>query len=282
MLSPAFFNRLKQLRQQRQRASEYQRYLTTVPEGEEDSDGGTWKGKVAQTIVYGPEGKAYPNPAAAMAAGASNFSYNLPSGVQVDWSYWNKFTQPPTTTPVPVPITVAPQNTIVPGTNTNAPDAGDNTNPPTQPPSGGNENTTTPAVSVTPTPTPTPWDPFAGVSAGRLAEAKRFADAGMIGRARQQIVLGGGTWEVGADHRSTGDSLKLSKHIRKEAKDTDRYGGDYPFKAASSASVTSALSKIGSDFKMGKARKAIEDAGGTWTDQMHSRLLAEKKRQNQT
>ena len=278
MLSPAFFNRLKQLRQQRQRASEYQRYLTTVPEGTEDSDGGTWKGKVAQTIVYGPEGKAYPNPAAAMASGVSNFSYNLPSGVNVDWSYWNKFTQPPTTTPVPVPITVAPQNTIVPGTNTNAPDAGDNTNPPTEPPSGGDNNTTTPPA----TPTPTPWDPYAGVSAGRLAEAKRYADAGMMGRARQQIILGGGTWEVGADHRSTGDSLKLSKHMRKEAKETDRYGGDFKFTGADDASVTSALSKIGSDFKMGRARKAIEDAGGTWSKELHKRLKAEKKRQNQT
>ena len=271
MLSPAFFNRLKQLRQQRQRASEYQRYLTTVPEGTEDSDGGTWKGKVAQTIVYGPEGKAYPNPAAAMASGVSNFSYNLPSGVNVDWSYWNKFTQPPTTTPVPVPITVAPQNTIKPGVNTNAPDAGDNPNPPTEPPSGGNGNTTTPAPT-TPAPTTTP-NPFAGVSAGRLAEAKRFADAGMMGRAKQQIELGGGTWD---------ESKTLSKALRKGAKETDRYGGDFKFTGADDASVTSALSKIGSDFKMGRARKAIEDAGGTWSKELHKRLKAEKKRQNQT
>jgi hypothetical protein len=268
MLSPAFFKRLKQLRQQRKRSTEYQQYLTTIPAGAEDSQGGTWKGKVAQTIVYGPEGKAYPNPAAAMAAGASNFTYNIPSGVNVDWSYWNKFTQPPTTTPVPVPITVAPQNTIVPGVNTNAPDAGDNTNPPTQPPSGGGDNTTAPpTTTVAPT-----LDPFAGIKRGRLAEAMRFADAGMMGRAKQQVELGGGTWVK--------EGL-LSQKMRKGAKDTDRYGGDYPFKGIDSAAVTSALSKIGSNFSMGKARKAIEDAGGTWTDQMHTRLKAEKKRQNQ-
>lgn len=272
MLSPAFFNRLKQLRQQRQRSSEYQRYLSTLPEGTEGSDGGTWKGKVAQTIVYGPEGKAYPNPAAAMAAGASNFSYNLPSGVQVDWSYWNKFTQPPTTTPVPVPITVAPQNTIKPGKNTNAPDADQNTNPPTEPPSGGGDNTTTPPAGNGNTTTPT-VNPFAGVSAGRLAEAKRFADAGMMGRAKQQIELGGGTWD---------ESKTLSKALRKGAKETDRYGGDFKFKGADDASVTSALSKIGSEFKMGKARKAIEAAGGTWSKQLHKRLKAEAKRKNQT
>lgn len=269
MLSPAFFQRLQQLRQQRQRSLEYHTYLSTLPEGTENSQGGTWKGKVAQTIVYGPEGKAFPNPASAMSAGVSNFSYNLPSGVNVDWSYWDKFAQPPTTTPVPVPITVAPQNTVVPGVNTNAPDAGQNTNPPTQPPSGGGDNNTTVPPTTTPAPT---LDPFANVSAGRLAEAKRFADAGMMGRAKQQIEKGGGTWVK--------EGL-LSQKIRKGAKDTDRYGGDYPFKGTDSAAVTSALSKIGSDFKMGKARKAIEDAGGTWTDEMHTRLKAEKKRQNQ-
>jgi hypothetical protein len=219
--------------------------------------------------VYGPEGKAFPNPAAAMAAGVSNFVYNIPSGVNVDWSYWDKFAQPPTTTPVPVPITVAPQNTVVPGINTNAPDAGENTNPPTQPPSGGGDNTTTP--TVTPTVTPKP-DPFAGIKRGRLAEAMRFADAGMIGRARQQIELGGGTWVK--------EGL-ISQKLRKGAKDIDRYGGDFPFKGTDSAAITSALSKIGSNFSMGKARKAIEDAGGTWTQEMHKRLKAEKKRQNQ-
>jgi len=277
MLSPAFFRRLKQLRQQRQRATEYQQYLTTLPAaGTGDSQGGTWKGKVAQTIVYGPEGKAYPNPAAAMSAGASNFTYNLPSGVNVDWSYWNKFTQPPTTTPVPVPITVAPQNTVVPGVNTNAPDADQNTNPPTEGPTEGPVEgpTTTPPIqgpTTTPPTQPPTKDPFADVSAGRLAEAKRYADAGMMGRAKQQFELGGGTWD---------ESKMASKALRTEAKATDRYGGDFKFSKSGveSKDINKALRKFKSSGSMASARKAIEDAGGTWSKALHKRLRAEAER----
>ena len=44
-------------------------------------------------------------------------------------------------------------------------------------------------------PAPAPaYNPFSGVSAGRLAEAQRFADMGKMGRAKQQVELGGGTW----------------------------------------------------------------------------------------
>lgn len=35
---------------------------------------------------------------------------------------------------------------------------------------------------------------FSGVSPGRMAEARRFAQGGQMGRAKQQFELGGGTW----------------------------------------------------------------------------------------
>jgi len=48
-----------------------------------------------QVIVYDPSnGKAYPNPSAARAAGVTNFIYNAPSGINIDWSYWDQFAQP--------------------------------------------------------------------------------------------------------------------------------------------------------------------------------------------
>ena len=48
-----------------------------------------------QVIVYDPSnGKAYPNPSAARAAGVTNFIYNAPSGINIDWSYWDQLAQP--------------------------------------------------------------------------------------------------------------------------------------------------------------------------------------------
>jgi len=38
------------------------------------------------------------------------------------------------------------------------------------------------------------YNPMAGVSPGRMAEARRFAQGGQMGRARQQFELGGGQW----------------------------------------------------------------------------------------
>tara|TARA_Y100000310_G_C20224580_1_gene597312 strand:+ start:127 stop:411 length:285 start_codon:yes stop_codon:yes gene_type:complete len=91
----------------------------------------------------------------------------------------------------------------------------------------------------------------------------------MMGRAKQQIELGGGTWD---------ESKTISKTLRKEAKETDRYGGDFKFKGGDDASVTAALKAYGTTGKMGKARKAIEAAGGTWSKALHKRLKAEAKR----
>jgi len=48
------------------------------------------------TIVYDPKtGKAYPNPKTARAEGVMSFAYNMPSGIKIDWSYWDRFRKPP-------------------------------------------------------------------------------------------------------------------------------------------------------------------------------------------
>jgi hypothetical protein len=100
----------------------------------------------------------------------------------------------------------------------------------------------------------------------------------MMGRAKFHIEKGGGTWDE--------SNKTISKALRTEAKETDRYGGDFPLsktrkggeKGADDASVTAALKAFSDTGKMGKARKAIEAAGGTWTKSMHRRLKAEAKR----
>ena len=46
-------------------------------------------------VVYDPNtGKAYPNPAAARTAGVMRFTFNMPPGMKIDWSYWDRFKQP--------------------------------------------------------------------------------------------------------------------------------------------------------------------------------------------
>lgn len=51
--------------------------------------------KQVEGVVYDPiTGKAFPNASTAMSEGVQNYSSQLPSGIQVDWSYWNKFKQP--------------------------------------------------------------------------------------------------------------------------------------------------------------------------------------------
>lgn len=58
-----------------------------------------------------------------------------------------------------------------------------------------------PGGGATGGPQPPVADPFAGVSAGRLAEAQRLAAMGKMGKAKQQVQLGGGTWNP-AMHRA--------------------------------------------------------------------------------
>ena len=61
-------------------------------------------------IVYNPvNGKAYPNPSVAALEGVTNFSYQIPSGMNIDWSYWDRFAQPEPTPPPPASLSVADQ-----------------------------------------------------------------------------------------------------------------------------------------------------------------------------
>ena len=59
-----------------------------------------------QRIVYDVlTGKAYPNPNEARKSGVVNFSYQVPSGMNVDWSWWDKFKTPERTVAAEVPLT---------------------------------------------------------------------------------------------------------------------------------------------------------------------------------
>ena len=61
-------------------------------------------------------------------------------------------------------------------------------------------------------------DAWANLDKAKLNLAKRYADAGMLGRAATAFKDAGGIWD-----RTTSDRL------RTEAKDTPRYGGDFDF-----------------------------------------------------
>ena len=264
MMSPEFMRKLQELRQQRLRTQDFQKWKAanpTSPTGEGRWNAAPWTGQTAQTLVYDTtNGKAFPNPQAALSAGVNNFSYQIPSGMTVDWSYWDQFRQPPPPAPKPVrPITVTDQ-TVLPGSNPvprdNATDnATDN---------AADDNSTT-------TEEQPPVNPFAGIKAGRLAEAQRYADAGMMGRAREQILLGGGTW--GRDNKKTDAAgLIFSKALRTGAKTATNYGGDFK----DQAKLDAVAGKVTADGKMGKARKAYEAANGkgTWNKTVHKRLAA--------
>jgi hypothetical protein len=113
MYSVAFLKRLRRLQRQQVQAS-MPAVLPSAAEADSDettmySTGSALPTLAAQqsadveVIVYDPStGKAYPNPSAARAAGVNNFMYNAPSGINVDWSYWDQFAQPE-----PAPVEVA-------------------------------------------------------------------------------------------------------------------------------------------------------------------------------
>jgi len=259
-MNQQFLQALAELRKTRQRTFDWDKWKGVEP-GASGWNAMPWQGNTPQVIVYDPKtGKAYPNPQAATSAGVINFAYNLPSGMTVDWSYWDQFTQPmaPSTTASPMiadqtlPFNPAPYSP--------------NQYPAATPPVNSSLAQDEPEEEPEEEPV-APVDPFAGVSAGRLAEAKRYADAGMFGRAKQQIELGGGTWDESAD---------LSQTLRSEASTTDNYGGDFKDQEG----INAVVSKITSDGKVGKAKKAYVAAGGTWSKAVHKRLKATYNRQN--
>lgn len=110
-------------------------------------------------------------------------------------------------------------------------------------------------------------DPYAGIDAGRLAQAQRFADAGMFGRAKQQIGLGGGNWD------------DVGGLLRQEAK-SDPYvkgssmGFDWGDATAGRLAKAKELAAAG---KMGQAKQMYERGGGKWSPGMHSQFKAWQK-----
>jgi hypothetical protein len=211
MMSPEFMRKLQELRQQRLRTQDFQKWKAanpTSPTGEGRWNAAPWTGQTAQTIVYDTtNGKAFPNPRAALSAGVSNFSYQIPSGMTVDWSYWDQYRQPPPPAPKPVrPITVVDQ-TVLPGPNPSGP----------APHESAADNAADNAADDT-----TPVDPFSGVNADRLAEAQRYADAGMMGRAKLAFEQGGGVW-----------SKDIHRRMKREREEVDVYGGKFDFDWAS-------------------------------------------------
>ena len=64
--------------------------------------------RMVDVIVYDPiTGKAYPNPKEAKSAGVNNYIFQAPSGITVDWSYWDKFKTPATELAAPPPPATA-------------------------------------------------------------------------------------------------------------------------------------------------------------------------------
>ena len=121
--------------------------------------------------------------------------------------------------------------------------------------------------AATQTTTNTFPDPFAGISAGRLAQAQRFADAGMFGRAQQQIGLGGGNWDdVGGLLRQ---DAKENPYVKGSS-----MGFDWGDATAGRLAKAKVLAAAG---KMGKAQKMYERGGGKWSPGIHSQFKAWQK-----
>jgi hypothetical protein len=108
---------------------------------------------------------------------------------------------------------------------------------------------------------PNPW---AGISQGRLGQARRFANAGQFGRAKQQIVLGGGNW---------GDVGGL---LRTEAAADENYGGDWNWGGVSAGRLAEAK-KMAASGKMGRAKQQFELGGGKWSPQIDHQMRAWQK-----
>lgn len=249
-MSPEFLKRLQELRQSRLRTQEFQKWMANnpnAPTGTGVWNAAPWTGQTAQAIVYDPlTGKAYPNPAAALSAGVKNFSYQIPAGMNVDWSYWNQFRQPPPP-PRPAPMQTVPvQNQTVPFSPTGQ------------------------AQSSAPAPEPAPFQ--------MTDEAKRFAAAGMFGRAKASVESAGGEW-TNAMHRQ----------LKKDAEGKKNYGGDFANQSdiddmVKKYGVMDATSgkggKVTQKVQMGKAKRDWEKkhGKGSWNKDVHVAIAASAQR----
>ena len=108
-------------------------------------------------------------------------------------------------------------------------------------------------------------DPWANLDQGKLNLAKRYADAGMLGRASTAFKDAGGTWD-----RTTGDRL------RTEAGETSRYGGDFDFsKYGIKQRDFGAISDMAKRGKFGQIKNMVKKGGGAWDKDLHRKLAAE-------
>ena len=124
------------------------------------------------------------------------------------------------------------------------------------------ENLINPNTQTTP-----PANPFAGIDAGRLAQAQRYANAGLFGRAKQQIGLGGGNWD------------NVGGLLRQDAKENpyvkgSSMGFDWGDATAGRLAKAKELAAAG---KMGQAKQMYERGGGKWSPGMHSQFKAWQK-----
>jgi hypothetical protein len=108
-------------------------------------------------------------------------------------------------------------------------------------------------------------DPWDKLDAQKLNLAKRYADAGMLGRAATAYKDAGGVWD-----RTTGDRL------RTEAGETSRYGGDFDFsKYGIKQRDFGAISDMAKRGQFGKIKNMVKGAGGAWDKDLHVKLAAE-------
>ena len=110
-------------------------------------------------------------------------------------------------------------------------------------------------------------DPWAGISQGRLGQARRFANVGQFGRAKQQIGLGGGNWDdVGGLLRT---EAAANPYVKGQSMGFD--WGD------TSAGRLAEAKKMAASGKMGRAKQQFELGGGTWSPQMSHQMRAWQK-----
>ena len=106
-------------------------------------------------------------------------------------------------------------------------------------------------------------DPWDNLDQGKLNLAKRYADAGMLGRAATAFKDAGGTWD-----RTTSDRL------RTEAGETSRYGGDFDFsKYGIKQRDFGTISDAAKAGQFAKIRKMV--GKDNWSPELRSKLAAE-------
>lgn len=94
-----------------------------------------------------------------------------------------------------------------------------------------------------------------------LGQAQRFANAGMFGRARQQVVAGGGNWD------------DYGARLRAGAGANDNYGGAWDWGKASDADVAQAQ-RFANAGMMGRAKGVM---GDNWNKQINTQFQAESR-----